>query len=84
MLGMKLKPFETIAKLVKSACAGMGTDELLLTTCVIRYQHVMKEVMSAHIELFGKTIHERVRSETGGNYEKVLLAVLNAAWPEYG
>ena len=60
------------------------TDELLLTTCCIRYQHVMKDVMAAHIELFGKTIHERVREETSGNYEKTLLAVLNAAWPEYG
>ena len=84
MLGMKLKPFETIAKLVKKACAGIGTDELLLTTCCIRYQHVMKDVMGAHIELFGKTIHERVREETSGNYEKTLLAVLNTAWPEYG
>jgi len=38
MLGMKLKPYETIAKLVKSACAGIGTDEELLTCCIVRYQ----------------------------------------------
>mmetsp|Transcript_23070 Transcript_23070/g.64321 ORF Transcript_23070/g.64321 Transcript_23070/m.64321 type:complete len:264 (-) Transcript_23070:1055-1846(-) len=43
MIGMKLKPYPTIAKLVKSACAGIGTDELLLTTCIVRYQTVMKD-----------------------------------------
>lgn len=84
MLGMKLKPYETIAKLVKSACAGIGTDELLLTSCIIRYQHVMKDVMAAHIELFGKTIHDRVREETSGKYKELLLTILDAAWPEYG
>jgi hypothetical protein len=82
MLGMKLKPFETIAMLIKSACAGIGTDELLLTTSIIRYQGVLKDVNSTHIELFGKGIHDRVREECGSKLKKVLLAVLNVAWPE--
>jgi len=84
LVGMKLKPFETIAKLVDKACVGIGTDELLLTCTIIRYQHVMKEVMSAHIELFGKTIHDRVREETSGPYKTVLLTILNSVWPEAG
>jgi hypothetical protein len=81
---MKIKPYETIAKSIKAACAGIGTDEMLLTTCVIRYQGILKDVMAAHIELFGKSVHDRVREETGGNYKKCLLAVLNAVWPEEG
>lgn len=84
LIGMKIKPFETIAQLIKSACAGIGTDELLLTCCVIRYQDVMKDVMAAHIELFGKSVHDRVRSECGGKYKDVLLTALNAVWPEEG
>ncbi len=82
LLGMKMKPFETIAQLIKTACAGIGTDELLLTSCIIRYQMVMKDVMAAHIELFGKSVHDRVRNECRGDYKKLLLAVLNAVWPE--
>ena len=82
MLGMKMKPFETIAGLIKSACAGLGTDELLLTCCIIRYQMVMKDVMAAHIELYGKSVHDRVRTECRGKYKELLLAVLNAVWPE--
>jgi hypothetical protein len=84
MIGMKLKPYETIAELIKSACAGIGTDELLLTCTLIRYQGVMQDVMGAHIELFGSSIHERVRKETGGKYKELLLQILNTVWPEEG
>jgi hypothetical protein len=52
MLGMKLKPYETVAKLIKSACAGFGTNELLLTCCLIRYQPIMNSVMEGMYCLF--------------------------------
>lgn len=84
LIGMKLKPYETMAMLIKDACAGFGTDELLLTCCCIRFQGVMSEVMTAHIELYGKTIHDRVRKEVGGKYKALLLQILDTAWPEQG
>ena len=73
-----------MAALVKDACAGFGTDELLLTCCIIRFQNVMTHVMGQHIEMYGKTIHERVRHEVGGKYKTLLLQVLNTVWPEEG
>lgn len=81
-LGIKLKPYETIAKLIKQACAGFGTNELLLTCCLIRYQDLLGHVAVAHEELFEKSIHKRVRDETGGKYEKLLLTLVNKAAPE--
>jgi len=81
-VNMKLKPYEAIAKIIKSACAGMGTDELLLSSCVIRYQHTMGHVNMAHMELFGKSIHDRIRHECGGNYKDLLLALVNKVFPE--
>ena len=84
LIDMKLKPFEAMAKLIKTACAGFGTDEMLLTACLIRFQPIMGEVQSAHIELFGKTIHDRVRSECRGKFEDILLKIVNTAWPEQG
>ena len=84
MLGMKLKPYETMAKLIKEACAGFGTDELLLACTIIRCQAILGQVQSAHIELYGKTIHDRVRKEVGGKFKTLLLQVLNATWPEEG
>mmetsp|Transcript_766 Transcript_766/g.895 ORF Transcript_766/g.895 Transcript_766/m.895 type:complete len:81 (-) Transcript_766:71-313(-) len=79
---MKLKPYEAIAGLIKAACAGIGTDELLLTCCIIRYQDVMGHVNFAHEELYGKSIQDRVKDECGGNYKDLLLALINKACPE--
>jgi len=82
LVEMKLKPYDAIAKLVKSACAGIGTDELLLSSCVIRYQHTMGQVNMAHMDLFGKGIHDRIRNECRGNYKSLLLALVNKVFPE--
>jgi|AntRauTorckE5430_2_1112549.scaffolds.fasta_scaffold10745_2 annexin A13 len=79
---MRFKPYEAIAELIKSACAGIGTDDLLLTCCVIRYQDIMAHVNFAHEELFGKSVHDRIRSECGGNYKDLLLELMNKVCPE--
>lgn len=61
LVGMKLDPWQTMAKLFKKACAGIGTNDFLLSVCVVRYQHVMKRVMAAHFDLYNKV---RALSET--------------------
>lgn len=81
-LGMKLKPYETAAKLIKKACAGFGTDEILLTSCILRYQDILPHVAVAHEKLFEKSIHTRVRDECGGKYEDFLIALLNKVAPD--
>lgn len=76
LINIKTDPHATIASLIEKACAGFGTDELLLTTVLIRYQSVMKDVEAAHVEKYSQTIEERITSETGGDYQKLLLEVL--------
>jgi len=79
---MRFKPYEAIAELIKSACAGIGTDELLLTCCVIRYQDLMAHVNFSHEEMFGKSIHDRIRDECGGVYKDLLLELMKKVSPE--
>lgn len=81
-LGIKLKPYITIAKLIKSACAGIGTDELMLTCTLIRYQSHLPWVCMAHEDEFGKSVQTRVKSECRGDYENLLLAIVNKVSPE--
>merc|ERR1712165_35624 len=83
-LGMKLKPYETVAGLIKKATKGLGTNEILLTCNIIRYQDIMGHVYIAHEQLFEKSVHKRVKDECSGNYKEILLAVLNKAFPEEG
>jgi len=79
-LGMKLKPYDTVAKLIHDACKGFGTNELLLTTALIRYQALLKPVADAYNEEYGKDLQEVVRSETGGDYRKLLLKVVETGY----
>ena len=81
-IGMKLKPFDTIATLIKKSTKGIGTNELLLTSCIIRYQDLMGYVSLAHEALFEKSIHKRVKDEVSGNYETLLITLLNKACPQ--
>lgn len=81
-LGMKLKPYETIAGLIKKATKGWGTNEILLTCNIIRYQDLMGPVYIAHQDLYEKSIHKRVRDEVSGDYKKLLLTLLDKTCPE--
>ena len=82
LIGMKEKPHETMSRLIDQACRGFGTDELLLTCCLVRFQPHMGNVYAAHIEEFGKTLHDLIRTEVGGKHKTTLLTILNAVWPE--
>ena len=45
-----------------------GTDETLLTACLLRYHTVMKSVMEAFIEEYGETLQDVVKAETRGKH----------------
>lgn len=79
MLGMKLKPYEEVAKLIRRAAAGMGCDEFLLTSTLLRYQIILKEVNVAHVELYKKSITDRLEEETKGDLKELLLGIVATA-----
>lgn len=83
VVGMKLKPFDTIATLIKKSTKGLGTNELLLTSCIIRYQDLMGNVYVAHEALFEKSIHKRIKDEVSGNYKKLLIELLDKVCPDF-
>lgn len=79
LLGMKLKPYETVAKLIHTATKGGGTDEDLLTCTIVRYQLHLQKIMEAYIELYGKTLQDTLDREIRGDYKKVLVSLCNTA-----
>jgi len=79
MFGMKVKPIEAVAKLINKACKGFGTNEILLSTALIRYTQILPQVAEAYNEMFGKSLSQTVKSETGGDYEKLLLLLIESA-----
>lgn len=79
-LNMKLKPFETMAGQIKKACAGFGSDEFALTSHIIRFHLVLSDVNTAHEEMYEKSIIDRIESEVGGNYQKLLRTIVQYAF----
>lgn len=81
-LNTKLSPYKKMAEHIKSTCAMMGTDELWLSCAILRYRYLLPQVMMEHTSCFGKTVQERVKSETKGDFEKLLLEMIRVAWPD--
>lgn len=79
MVDFKLKPHETVAKLIHDCCEGFGTNELLLTASLIRFQGILKKVKNVFMDEYGKSIEDMIKSETRGDYEKILLKILATA-----
>jgi Annexin len=76
IMGIKTDPYKQVAKLIDRACSGFGTNEDLLQATLIRYQGIMNKVKLAHVDLYGKTIQDRIRAECGGEYEDLLLNIV--------
>jgi hypothetical protein len=77
--GVKLLPYKTIAMLINDACRGLGTNEMLLAFTLIRYDNVMSKVNEAYTELYGDSVFDRVKKEARGDYERLLLAIVESA-----
>ena len=79
LLGMKLNQYEQVAKMIRDACALFGTNELLLTSYLVRYQGILDKVNDAHVEMYKKSLKDRVKGEAGGDYEEFLVAILDSS-----
>lgn len=67
------------AILLEDAMAGMGTKDALLVSRVVRYhwdKAFMASVKNKYRMLYGKTLGSRIKGETSGDYEKLMLACI--------
>ncbi|KAJ7050535.1 hypothetical protein C8F01DRAFT_682049 [Mycena amicta] len=67
------------ARLLEDTMAGFGTNNSLLITRVLRAHWSrgrMEATKHAFVELYGKTLERRVKGETSGVFEDLLLAMI--------
>ena len=80
LLGIKLgDAAETIASEIKKITKGLGTDEDGLMNFIIRLSVVpdlFRFVMEKHQDLFDKTLEKRISSEVSGDFEAILLKLV--------
>ena len=67
------------ASLLEDAMAGLGTKDWLLVTRVVRYHWdstLLANVKAAYQQRYRKSLASRVKGETSGDYERLLVACL--------
>jgi annexin A7/11 len=67
------------AMLLEDAMAGMGTKDALLTNRVVRMhwdRNHMQQVKGAFQHKYHKDLASRIRGETSGDYERLLIACI--------
>ncbi|GAB0136063.1 hypothetical protein EsDP_00004380 [Epichloe bromicola] len=65
------------AELLENSMAGMGTKDHLLVARVVRFHwdHTMlSNVKAAYQQRFGRSLAARIKGETSGDYERLMLA----------
>jgi annexin A7/11 len=67
------------AVLLEDTMAGVGTKDHLLVNRVVRYhwdRNHMHQVKAAYKQRFGHDLGHRIRGETSGDYERLMLACI--------
>lgn len=79
MLAMWRSPIEFDAIEIFYAVKGMGTNEDVLNEIIgSRSNYRLTELKKVYKNLFGEDLDERIRGETSGHYEKLLISLLQA------
>jgi len=82
VLLLLMKPRDVmLAELLHEAMAGAGTKDLLLIDIITQFPYELPAVAATYQRLYGKSLEAVIKSETSGDYEKLLCALLNTPRP---
>nr|CDS27549.1 annexin [Hymenolepis microstoma] len=75
-----LTPAEINATALNKAMKGMGTDESMLIDIICTANNLeMEKIKEAFEEITGKSLEDEIRSETSGDFRRVLIAILQGS-----
>ncbi|OWY93171.1 Annexin protein, partial [Phytophthora megakarya] len=74
---LALEPEEVIADHFERMLKGLGTDEKGLSAAVIRYHWMQPQVEQLYEKRFGRSLEERIRTDTDANYGDLLVTLLH-------
>jgi len=73
-----MEPAAYFANILKKCVEGVGTsDDRLIYTVVLQAEENLHDVKRAYMTLFGDTLAADVAGDTSGDYEKVLMGLIN-------
>ena len=75
---LALDPWATLAELFSNAMDGIGTDESALSAAVIRYHPYLRKIKHSFENTNKISLRERVHSEAVGEYQDLILKIIDA------
>jgi len=77
-----LKPRdECLAELLHEAMKGAGTNDGVLIDILTQFPYELQAVAATYARKYGKSLESAIKSETSGDYEKILITLLNTPRP---
>jgi hypothetical protein len=74
---LALEPDEAIADHFERMMKGLGTDEKGLSAATICYHWMQPRVEELYEKLYGRSLEERIRTDTDANYGDLLVTLLH-------
>lgn len=67
-----------LAQQFEKSMVGLGTNDSMLIRLTVLYRepNMMRDIKSAYLTLFKKTLSSRIEGDTSGDYRKLLHAVV--------
>ncbi|TDH69895.1 hypothetical protein CCR75_004021 [Bremia lactucae] len=78
LIRMITEPLDLLAELFEEVMKGFGTDENALSSAVVRYHIVLRDIKPVYKKKYGKELRERIAEEVSGDYGELLLSVFDA------
>jgi len=72
---------ECLAELLYEAMKGAGTNDGVLIDIMTQFPYELQAVAACYQRKYGKSLESAIKSETSGNYEKILVTLLNTPRP---
>lgn len=83
MVGLLYPMHEYLARELRRAMKGLGTDEdCLVEILCTRSNEDIRTIKATYQEVFGRNLEEDIRSETSGHFRRLLVSMCNASRDE--
>ncbi|KAI9911992.1 hypothetical protein PsorP6_009577 [Peronosclerospora sorghi] len=80
LIRMITEPLELLAELFESAMKGFGSEENALSSAVVRYHIVLRDIKPVYKKKYGKELRELIAEEVSSDYGELLLSVFDARY----
>ncbi|TDH70375.1 hypothetical protein CCR75_000391 [Bremia lactucae] len=78
---ISLNAWSFLAEHIENTMAGIGTDSSALSAALVRYHSYLPNIMPIYEKTYQMTLQDRIKGETSGLYQELLLHLLDAPSP---